>query len=146
MIPSDFIALAKRLATAADSGPPEHRSATSRAYYGAFLSARALLETELSISCKSGGSEHQYVQRLLLNSQVAPGIELGTMLQTLQFQRKVSDYDMDVLSCENSEAAGMNVDRAERILTKISECSQGIVKAQLKAGITQYRRLIREIK
>jgi uncharacterized protein (UPF0332 family) len=146
MIPSEFLALAQRLVQTPDLGAAGLRSAIWRAYYGGYLSVRAFLEKELATPCRAGGvSEHQMVQRYLINSQVTEAIELGHMLGTLQQARKEADYEMANVSPENQQVALLNVDRALRILEKLEHCSAPTIRQKLKAGITQYRRLIKEL-
>jgi hypothetical protein len=110
MNPAQFIALSAKLAGDANSGPEGFRTAICRAYYGAFLSALAHVETVIGVRCKIGTlSEHQALQRLLMNCQVAQAIELGQMLSNLHEQRKGADYDMDDPDFENQQAALLGV-------------------------------------
>jgi uncharacterized protein (UPF0332 family) len=146
MSPREFIFFARRVIEASDCGPAEIRSATSRAYYGAFLSIRTFLEKVVQVPCRVGGmNEHQMVQRYLINSQVPEAVELGHMLATLQQARKMADYEMEESIAEDKEEALLNVDRAERILAALQACSGLAIQQRLKAGITQYRRLIKGI-
>lgn len=95
MSPNDFFAFASKLFLSFPAGPACHRSVISRAYYGAYHSALDLVERELGIRCKSGISEHLYLQRLLKESQVDEAIELGQSLDNLHQSRKEADYDLD---------------------------------------------------
>lgn len=146
MSPREFIDFAQRLVASPTSVAAELHSAISRAYYGTYLSVRAFLQEELHTPCRSGGiSEHQKVQRYLINSQVAEAVELGHMLGTLLQARKLADYEIDDASSEVLQIAVLNVERAGRILDRLRECSLPPLQAKLQAGIIHYRRTIKEL-
>ncbi len=94
MNPGEFIEFAETLAVARQPTAASCRSSVSRAYYGSFLAVRNWLESDLQIRSLAGGSEHAYVQRLLLQSGVSEASELGRLLQNLQESRKEADYEM----------------------------------------------------
>ena len=140
MNPGKFIDLAAKLASSPDSGPEGHRSAISRAYYGAFLSTLSLVETVIGVQCKIGTlSEHQALQRLLMNCQVAEAAELGQMLSNLHEQRKGADYDMDDPEYEDAGAAQLGVARAEQIMNQLKLCTPIATRQKIQAGMLQYR-------
>ena len=140
MNPGKFIDLAARLAARPDSGPEGYRSAISRAYYGAFLSTLSHVETVIGIPCKIGTlSEHQALQRLLMNCHVPEAMELGQMLSNLHEQRKGADYDMDDPDYEDQAAAQLGVARAERIMNQLQLCAPIALRQRIYAGMVQYR-------
>jgi len=140
MTPSEFVDLAHRLAEADDSGAAGYRSAISRAYYGAYLSAKALVEG-LQIPCraKDRTSDHMLLQKYLINCQVPLAVELGYLLSNLQEARKKADYEMNLADVEQQDESKLSVARAFAILSKIEDCHPVAIKQKLKAGITQYR-------
>jgi uncharacterized protein (UPF0332 family) len=140
MNPGKFIDLAEKLAQDPSAGPEGFRSAISRAYYGAFLSTLSLVETVIGVQCKIGTlSEHQALQRLLMNCQVAEAAELGQMLSNLHEQRKGADYDMDDPEYEDAGAAQLGVARAEQIMNQLQRCTPMAVRQKIYAGMVQYR-------
>jgi hypothetical protein len=143
MNPEQFVDCADRFTQAPGAGAPEFRSATSRAYYGAYLCVRDLIETGLGISCRSGGvSEHQMLQRYLINCQVPEGATIGHLLANLHDARKVADYEMNDLSAETRVAAELNIARARQVIAQLATCATMAMKQKLKAGIRQYQRKI----
>lgn len=140
MNPSEFLSFASKLAGDGQAGAAGYRSAVSRAYYCAFLTALDLIESQLGIPAKWGTvSEHQVVQRFLQGSQVPEAMEVGQALCNLHASRKSADYDMDEAQVEDQEESSLCVARAEKILEGIANCSTMIMKQKLKAGISQYR-------
>ena len=140
MNPGKFIDLAGKLAGDADSGPEGFRTAISRAYYGAFLSALAHVEKVIGVPCKIGTlSEHQALQRLLMNCQEPQAMELGQMLSNLHEQRKGADYDMDDPEYEDQAAAQLGVARAQQIINQLQRCTPLAVRPKIYAGMVQYR-------
>jgi hypothetical protein len=78
MIAIEFISLASRLAA---SGPVEYRSATSREYYGAYLTARRFVEHEVGVACRHVTlGDHEMLQRLMINCGVDEANEVGRLL------------------------------------------------------------------
>lgn len=141
MTPSEFIALATKLADSPDSGASGFRSAVSRAYYGAFLTARVLIEADLRVKCKIGTvSAHEVVQRYFMGCKVPEAIQLGQLLSNLHGYRKNADYDMDDPTHEDQDEAQLCIRRANEIMTRLQAISTTVMKQKLKAGILQYRR------
>jgi len=143
MKPDAFILLANRLASDAASGPEAHRSAISRAYYGAYLSVLNFKD-DLGISCRieSKLSEHQSLQQLLANSNVPPAIEISQRLANLHESRKEADYEMGNLRSENPSSSADAVRRANVVINLLSQCQQAPTRSQLMVGLMQYRKLL----
>jgi uncharacterized protein (UPF0332 family) len=141
MTPIEFILHATVLANSADSGPAGYRSAVSRAYYGAFLSARNLIEIELKRKCKIDKvSAHEVVQRFLMGCKVEQAVEMGQLLSNLHGYRKQADYDMGDATYEDQDEAKLCVERANLIIARLKECSTHQMKQKILAGISQHLR------
>lgn len=141
MKPGEFLSFAEKVASASDSGPAGYRSAISRAYYGAFLNARHLIEEDLKQRWRIGtASEHEVVQRKLMNCQVQEAVEAGQLLSNLHNSRKQADYEMDDLAFEEQEEAQLCVDRAAEIIRRLQQCSAAPLRQRIVAGMLQFRR------
>jgi len=140
MTPADFHAFAANVA-ARQSGPAGFRSAVSRAYYGAYHSARELVEVAMQISCRFGGNEHKGLQRYFLNCQVAEGIQLGQLLENLHQSRREADYELTNLRYETQVQARLCVERASNIMSRVAQCRDPALSARIKAGIENYKSL-----
>lgn len=126
-----------------NSGAAGLRSATSRAYYGAYLSAKSLIEgKDIAIPCKSKDlSEHAVVQRFLMGCKVTDAMKLGQKLSNLHEQRKNADYEMAMMECEDQGISQANVGIADTIMDLLQQCSPVAIKQQIRAGIIQYKRI-----
>jgi uncharacterized protein (UPF0332 family) len=145
MNPLEFITLANTLAVAPDSGPAGYRSAVSRAYYGAFLTARSLIQDEIGIKCKIGSvSAHTVLQMFLQNCHVPEAIQVGIMLGNLHERRKHADYDMDNGEPEDPAISNESVAQANDIIERLQRCSVLATRQQIHAGILQYKRDTRQ--
>jgi len=93
---SEFLAVARALAETPDtaglgfSAEAAHRSATSRAYYAAFCSARGYASAHLSFAPTGTGSDHSGLRRHLLTNNRH---QLAQTLSRLQQWREQCDYD-----------------------------------------------------
>ncbi len=112
MTGKEFIVLATKLA--AEAGPAECRSAVSRAYYGAFHAAVALL-ARAGILLPPGPEAHQKVRFCLLQSGELPGTEAGEKLESLRRDRNFADYDLRQSRSETSHFARRQVQVALEI-------------------------------
>ncbi|VXD11344.1 conserved hypothetical protein [Planktothrix serta PCC 8927] len=72
------------------------RSSISRSYYGLFLIARQVMESEGFI-CLRGSEAHKQVQDHFLNSDDNNYQLVGTELQDLRRQRNKADYNLNCI-------------------------------------------------
>jgi hypothetical protein len=141
MSPNEFLAFAQRLADAQDSGAAGYRSAISRAYYCAYLTAREWFESRLSIKCKSRElSEHELIQRCLMYCQVPEAAALGHWLNNLHEDRKLADYVMDDTDSEDQQTAQRCAAKVDQFLMQLAACTTTATIKKIKAGIIQYRK------
>jgi uncharacterized protein (UPF0332 family) len=138
MNPGQFLTFADGIAQNPAAGPAGYRSAISWAYYGAFLQARELVGTRTGFRIDSGGNEHKYLQRLLLNSSVTEGQEIGELLKNLHQSRKEADYDMHLAHCERQAEALLCVARAQALTQRLTTCSAGMLFSKIQLGIKAY--------
>jgi uncharacterized protein (UPF0332 family) len=145
MNPLEFITLANTLAVAPDSGPAGYRSAVSRAYYGAFLTARSLIQDDIGIKCKIGTvSAHTVIQMFLQHCHVPQAVQVGIMLSNLHERRKRADYDMDHGEPEDQAISSESVAQANDIIERLQGCRVLAIRQQIHAGILQYKRETRQ--
>ncbi|MBW4668791.1 MAG: HEPN domain-containing protein [Cyanomargarita calcarea GSE-NOS-MK-12-04C] len=101
------------------------RSSISRAYYGAFCTARnylrdVLLDRRLSKAGSADINEHQYVaDEFKHNRSSKKMIEIGNDLSRLRQFRNKSDYDDNIYNLEKEVSFALKL--AENIITKITE-------------------------
>ena len=88
-----------------------------------------------------GGNEHRLLQQCFLNSNVPEAFAIGKLLENLHERRKSADYDLEDADMDTVENAEFSIDRAHDIIDRLNQCSAGVLSAQIRAGITQYRRL-----
>ena len=142
MIPGEFIEFAQTLAVSRHPSAANCRSSVSRAYYGAFLSVRDWIESDLGIRCRAGGSEHFYVQRLLIHSGAVEAAQLGRLLQNLQESRTEADYEMKSRNQDQPAAARTAVERAKEILSRLVLCQRSPLRDRILGGMLEYKRKI----
>lgn len=140
MTPLAFLDLARRLLTESQDAAAV-RTATSRAYYAAFHSVRAVMFSAWRQPELIGGNEHRLLQQCLINSNVSEAFAIGKLLENLHDHRKCADYDLHDADYDSPKNAEVCIERASDIISKITACETGILGAQIRAGITQYRRL-----
>jgi uncharacterized protein (UPF0332 family) len=121
MRPLDFWNLAQRLIDT-ESNPAGYRSATSRAYYGAFLSAVAFLEDFGIAFDKSDPGVHGKVRSIFNNIGDEKLIELGIELGDLRIQRNFADYRLEEARAETRESAELRLREAMGIIGKLNTC------------------------
>ena len=99
---SDFIELAEWLHVNADKPqlPTEteaaQRSSTSRAYYGAFHLAMALLVKKGEYTPEHAGIDHENVIRSFRNHNGTPRQRIGLLLGRLRGRRTKADYAVPI--------------------------------------------------
>ena len=134
----DFIIFAGKLSVQGSIGPAGYRSATSRAYYGAY---HLLLEYLGSLGhyCNTDNS-HRWVKQCLGNCSITEGIELGQRIGNLHTNRKDADYDLDEASAETQANAQACVLRADAIRELLAPCRIDPLRSRIAAGVEYYRR------
>lgn len=140
---ADFLDFARQLAADGGLTAAGHRTATSRAYYGAFHAARTALE-RIGVRSPRGDNEHQFVQRALLNCQVPDAIEAGRLLENLHQTRKEADYELQAKHPEQRTTTELSLLRADKIVAKLTACNSGITLQQFAAGVSQYLRVVKK--
>jgi len=135
MTGNEFIVLAKKLAE--EVSPAECRSAVSRAYYGAFHAALALL-SRTGILLPPAPEAHQKLRFCLLQSGEFPGTEAGEKLESLRRDRNLADYDLHQSRSETSQFARRQVQVALEILNCLEMCSVEPAWSQFRTNVRAY--------
>jgi len=135
MTGKEFIVLATKLA--AETGPAECRSAVSRAYYGAFHAALALL-ARTGILLPPGPEAHQKVRFCLLQSGEIPGTEAGEKLESLRRERNLADYDLRQSRSETSQLARRQVRVGLEIMNCVEMCGVEPAWSQFRTNVRAY--------
>ncbi|HVC95596.1 MAG TPA: HEPN domain-containing protein [Pirellulales bacterium] len=137
----EFISLAGKLASRPDADEATNRAAVSRAYYGAFHLAKALLD-DMGFSAPRNPSGHAFVYRRLFFSRQQNAQAIGALLSDLHPSRIEADYDL------SSEEAGTNrnakecVEESHRVRSAILACRQEPAFSQIKSDIATYEKKI----
>ena len=133
MVGKDFIDVAKSLQK--NTSEPFWRSATSRAYYGAFNHARETLD-KLKIPIPSNAEAHERIIRCLNNASNNDLAAAATSLGTLRTSRNHADY-LDLYS--GQKQATLDITLAEIIVNQIdkSTSNSGNIKL-IKTAIFSY--------
>ena len=114
MNPEDSLDLADQLATRDTQAA--FRTAVSRAYYGAFHAAVALIR-EMGVLLPVGPESHQKVRFCLSESGNALGVQAGESLQILRQERNCADYDLDEPTAFNAKIAYQRIKRARAVVS-----------------------------
>jgi uncharacterized protein (UPF0332 family) len=143
MNPADFISLAIKLSNSQQE--VELRTSVNRAYYGAFHSARELLE-ECGIAFPPkeiyGADIHRKVRFCLANSGDTGAALVAVRLNSLRRQRNYADYDLKNVRFSASHAKP--VKNAARVAVEIADalqqCRSEPTLGQLRANVRTYAR------
>lgn len=138
MTGDDFLDVARSLAARPDSSEAFHRSAVSRAYYGAFHLARGLL----SGMGFSVGRNHAIPLRWLMVCDEENAREAAKLLTKLQGERIKADYDLATPRFRQRKLAEELVSLAYEIKRLIAACTSEPARSTIKAGIEAYQRKI----
>jgi uncharacterized protein (UPF0332 family) len=103
----DFCRLGRSLVGDASPSEAACRTAVSRAYYGAFLSAR-----DAAAIGTTGAEVHRRTASYYIVFARKPGI--GNLLNRLRRARNISDYDLTAVV--SSASARHSLEQAERLL------------------------------
>lgn len=108
---SDFITLADTLCQSSEEA--NFRSCISRAYYGAFHSAKKV------VNITSGGGElHQTVPIKLKNTGIRQHKTAAGMLESLRIVRNKADYDMQPM--QTKQTAELALIQARKIISLLN--------------------------
>jgi uncharacterized protein (UPF0332 family) len=125
---------------AAGATEAHHRSAVSRAYYGAFHVARRLL-AEAGIHVPKGEQVHAKAIFCLQDCGDENAADAADELVTLRNERNRADYDLDRLVYEKHIAKNQ-VDRAQRIVVNLELCRSGPEAANFRAKVRAQAKLL----
>jgi uncharacterized protein (UPF0332 family) len=135
----DFLSLAVRLSSGTSAA--ELRSATSRAYYGAFHKARELLES-IGIALPTGPECHQKICLVLANADDPDVRTASSILSSLRTARNSADYDLAKAEVETKRSVVINLHRADQIMGCMRLCFAGGAKAGVHDALRNYARNI----
>jgi uncharacterized protein (UPF0332 family) len=117
-------------------GPAEHRSCTSRAYYGAYHRARELIE-HYGVSLPGGPEWHKKVRWILDQSKDDAIKKASAKLNSLRDARNDADYELSDPKPENVKIVEYNLRTAKEIIDLVDTCiASG--KAPGRAAIREY--------
>ena len=143
MDPLEFLDLANAIAA---NGAAGARSAVSRAYYGVFHLAIAVLG---ELDCPLEGSRsHGLVVNLLRSVDSSDAREAANMLGDLQGHRVKADYRLQIPAASTQANALLCIKRGLEIkayLLKVREsCKDSATKTKLAKSVKEYRRITRQ--
>lgn len=121
-----YVELAESLLDAPVDGAPQEaqwRSAASRAYYGAFCTARNILEGD-GFAIDDGPEAHGDVIHALNRSSDPERQQAGSHLTRLRKRRNAADYD-DVVSPRFEKQTEAVVKTARRVLAALTDDPPG---------------------
>lgn len=132
----DFISLAGMLASGTAAYPEaRHRTAISRAYYGAFhLAVDAL--AALGCTIRENHQGHREAITKLRTSGVAEAIRAARLIEELQSMRIRADYRLDYHDAEDKQAALIIVESAHDAVAALEACLNEPIRSQLIAHFT----------
>jgi hypothetical protein len=140
MNPGEFITLAGGLVS---RGPAGARSATSRAYYGAYHLAASLLD-DFQCSCPRVGRNHDLLPKLLASASHGDAKRAAGLLDDLHGERVRADYHMQRTDSEDQNVAKMSVETAAKIQSLLNsfraDCSTPSVAQDLQNGVASVKR------
>lgn len=120
MRPHDFWQLADRL-VANEKNPEGFRSAVSRAYYAAFLTAEEFLAT-MNVSLLNRSGVHSELLTILGNTG-DPALDAAmSFLSTLRDERNKADYDLKNTNVETEANARLRVNDAFDVIAELNRC------------------------
>ncbi|HUY33128.1 MAG TPA: hypothetical protein VMV69_10130 [Pirellulales bacterium] len=137
----EFISLAGKLASRPDADEATNRTAVSRAYYGAFHLAKALLD-EMGFPAPSNPGGHAFVYRRLFFSAHPNAQAIGALLSDLHPTGIEADYDLNSKEAGTNRNAKQCVEESHRVRSAILACRQERAFSQIKADIAAYEKKI----
>jgi hypothetical protein len=124
---NEFTAFAERLAVQPATTPAGIRSASSRAYYGAYHQTREFL---LALGFATG--QQHNLQLWFIDCTEPIAHELGKLLGELQSDRILADYRLEQSKPEEPCSARLSVERARRIETLLAQCGSEPLRSAIK--------------
>jgi uncharacterized protein (UPF0332 family) len=122
MSPGEFIDYAARQAVQPTAIPPQVRSVTSRAYYGAFHLAAQFI-AKITGEQRRKHDAHVW----LMSSRFADAFEAGRILATLNTNRIKADYRLNDNLAELLDFARVNVEYARDVQRLLLNCESASV-------------------
>lgn len=135
-----FIDVAGKLA-ASYTDPASCRSAISRAYYGGFHLAKALLD-EIGVRAPRNANAHVFIRHRLSNCGHKDAESVGALLWDLYADRLKADYDLENANVETVATARTCVETARQLESALKSCHSDSARAIIKAGIDEYERRV----
>lgn len=140
MDPREFIFLAQKLLVGSPQ-PTDTRTATSRAYYGAFhVAAETLGKMGFSVSNGPGG--HGEVRNLIGSCNDEDLVPIGSQLNDLHSSRIKADYRLSEKPPENKKNAILHVEIAKKVIQTIDRCCSGPKRGKIISEMKKYQDLI----
>ncbi len=133
---SDFLDFASLLA-ASQTAPPACRTAASRAYYGVYHLATALLNDNFKFFCPRGENGHQWVREHFYNCTSSDAHEVGLLLGNLHESRKDADYALEKDFPDRQSHAITCVERADRVRDMIRKFDTAQVRIEMESYRTK---------
>lgn len=134
----NFIVLAGKLAAQATADPANARTATSRAYYGAFHLVRLYLNS-LNFAV---GKDHD-LHKPLMATRHPLAMEAGRLLANLYEDRRRADYELTNVNCEHQIVAQVSVEQATRLKSLLQQLDQDPLRSEVKLAIEKYQEQLR---
>jgi uncharacterized protein (UPF0332 family) len=138
---SDFITLAGKLAVT-PTDEAAHRTAISRAYYGAFHVARSFL-LKLGFRPVANASVHAFIRQYLGASGHPEAYFASSELSYLQAARNRADYDLEDTRMASRDFAMKCVEQAHRIVAALDACRRDDARDSIREAITNYEQRVR---
>lgn len=140
MYADEFLTLAATLCKSKDAACV--RTAVSRAYYAAFLTARDWLSSRRVDVEKLGVAHSQVVNALLASGE--PDLEdAGFLLNGLRTLRNDADYQIDTLTHEAPKTAVQSVSDAQEVISTLNAL-RSKTDTELAGAIVQMRQAARD--
>ncbi len=138
MNPDEFLKLAEQLA--ALSSEAAHRSAVSRAYYGAFHLARSLVES-CEVRVLQSAEGHSGASRCLQNCGLSALAAAGRELDSLRSIRNKADYDLSSKQFSNAKSIQAHLQSAHDFAKQIEAAKSDM--ALVRDNIRTYARAVK---
>ena len=132
---SDFLNVAIRLSGGATEA--DWRSSVSRAYYGAFHEARALVE-ECGVTLSKTADAHDKLQWCLQHADDKLLARASEKLNSLRSERNAADYDLDSPKFGHRLMALLQLKIAQEIVDALAECRAEPRYSELRSEIREY--------
>lgn len=120
MRPHDFWLLADRL-IANEKNPEGFRSAVSRAYYAAFLTAEEFLAA-MGVALLNKSGAHTELLTILGNTGDPALDATQTFLSRLRDERNAADYELTDTNVETEANARLHVGNAYDVIAELNRC------------------------